>query len=52
MASQLFRRNILTLTALLYIAEVNCQKMEADTGTPPLTRFLGPGKIRVKGKPC
>ena len=22
-----------------------------DTGTPPLTRFFGPGKNRVKGKP-
>ena len=22
------------------------------TGTPPLTRFFGPGKNRVKGKPC
>ena len=23
----------------------------AGTGTPPLTRFFGPGKNRVKGKP-
>ena len=24
---------------------------KTDTGTPPLTRFFGPGKNRVKGKP-
>ena len=23
----------------------------SSTGTPPLTRFFGPGKNRVKGKP-
>ena len=23
-----------------------------STGTPPLTRFFGPEKNRVKGKPC
>ena len=24
---------------------------DSSTGTPPLTRFFGPGKNRVKGKP-
>ena len=28
-----------------------CGHYEPDTGTPPLTRFFGPGKNRVKGKP-
>ena len=27
------------------------QEKIQDTGTPPLTRFFGPGKNRVKGKP-
>ena len=30
--------------------EINLNKFEY-TGTPPLTRFFGPGKNRVKGKP-
>ena len=30
---------------ILWIGEI------LNTGTPPLTRFFGPGKKRVKGKP-
>ena len=29
-----------------------CLRWEFYTGSPPLTRFFGPEKNRVKGKPC
>ena len=39
-----------TFTLLIIFIVKSLQK-EQNTGTPPLTRFFGPGKNRVKGKP-
>ena len=33
------------------IEKILVQNLLIYTGTPPLTRFFGPGKNRVKGKP-
>ena len=30
---------------------ISVLKLQVHTGTPPLTRFFGPGENRVKGKP-
>ena len=34
------------------IPKILCFVFLRSTDTPPLTRFFGPGKNRVKGKPC
>ena len=35
----------------LQVMKFQVQGYKISTGTPPLTRFFGPGKNRVKGKP-
>jgi hypothetical protein len=36
---------------IIFTITINGQLKEPSTGTPPLTRFFGPGENRVKGKP-
>ena len=52
MSSQRWRQNALFLLVKGFVDfSVLCPVKKRNTGTPPLTRCLGPGKICVKGKP-
>ena len=39
------------LCRVFLLSFIYCKYIIVTTGTPPLTRFFGPGKNRVKGKP-